>query len=240
MSRKIIIPEDELRRLYEIEGLTQRQIGPLFGCGASPVADRMREFGIRARTNAQAVARSKAHAAQRRPFTGDEFERGYLCGFCKGDTHVSLTGPGSETIVVRSGSTRPEQVVLFRQVFEPFSHIWESKPDKRGAVNQAAFLDSMSQVVFSLESCDRHILTQLYELIQAQGIECPPPRITKLHGSPRSDRGMFARDYWCLGVYRRGSLIQLLQWLKPHLRHAKRQRDLALALAHLAQTEGRL
>jgi hypothetical protein len=271
LSRKIVIPEDELRRLYETDGLSQGQIGRLYGCGHSPVGDRMREFGIKARTNAQAVVRSKSHAVQRRPFTGDEFERGYLCGFCKGDTHVSLTGPGSETIVVRSGSTRQEQVDLFRHIFEPYSHIWESKPDKRGAVNQAAFLDDVSfewlldredripehvvaspqamlgyltgytdaeghigvysRVVFTLESCDENILRQLYEFIHAQEIECPPPRITKMRGSPRSDRGTFARDYWCLAVNRTDSQIRLLEWLKPHLRHAKRQRDLMLALA---------
>ena len=126
------------------ERLSQGQIGRLYGCGHSPVGDRIQEYGIKAWTNAQAVLLSKSHAVQRRPFTGDEFERGHLCGFCKGDTHVSLTGPGSETIVVRSGSTRQEQVDLFRQVFEPYSHIWESKPDKRGAVNQAAFLDNVS------------------------------------------------------------------------------------------------
>lgn len=280
MAQKIVIPEIELRRLYELEGLTQRQIGKLFGCGSSPVGDRMREFGIKARTNAQAVARSKVHAAERHPFIEGEFERGYLCGFCKGDTHVSLTGPGSETIVVRSGSTRSEQVVLFRQVFEPYSHIWESKPDRRGAVNQAAFLDSVSfawlldrddhipehvvispqamlgyltgytdaeghigvyqRVVFSLESCDKTILRQLHEFIQAQGIECPPPRITKARGSPRSDRGAFARDYWCLAVHRVSSLTKLLQSLEPHLRHAKRRRDLTLALARLAKTERKL
>jgi len=279
MPRKINIPEDELRRLYEVEKLTQRQIGQRFGCDHSPVGDRMREYGIKARSNAQAVALSKAHAYKRRPFTGDALEQGYLCGFCKGDTHVSLTGPASETIVVRSGSTRPEQIALFRQIFEPYSHIWESKPDKRGAVNQAAFLDGASfswlldradsissgvldspqamlgylagytdaeghigiyeRVVFTIESCDGNILQQLHEFIQAQGIECPPPHITKRCGSPRSDHGTYARDYWCLAVHRTSSLLRLLHWLGPYLRHPKRQRDMTIALEHLSKIERR-
>jgi hypothetical protein len=141
MSRKIAIPEAELRRLYEVEHLSQSEIALRYGCEKTAVANRMREYGVRARTNAQAVILSREHAKKRQPFVGTALEKGYLMGFCKGDAHVSLTGAASETIVVRTGSTRDEQVALFREVFAPYSHLWISQPDKRGAVNMAAFLD---------------------------------------------------------------------------------------------------
>lgn len=54
MSKRIEIPEAELRRLYEEEKLSQRQIAEILGCGRTAVQARMREYGIQARSNAEA------------------------------------------------------------------------------------------------------------------------------------------------------------------------------------------
>ncbi len=50
-ERRVHITETELRRLYEEEGLTREEIAQVFGCCASTVGVRMREYGIDVRTN---------------------------------------------------------------------------------------------------------------------------------------------------------------------------------------------
>ena len=53
--------------------------------------------------------------------SGDLAERAYLVGFRLGDLNVELHG---HTITVKCTSTRGEQVSLFRQLFEPYGHVY--------------------------------------------------------------------------------------------------------------------
>src|SRR5207247_5680529 len=48
-------------------------------------------------------------------------EMAYLVGFRHGDLHVELV---VNTIVVKCTSTRAEQVELFRELFEPYGHVY--------------------------------------------------------------------------------------------------------------------
>ena len=49
MDTQIEISETELRRLYEQEGLSQREVAKTLGCSRTTIADRMREYGIQPR-----------------------------------------------------------------------------------------------------------------------------------------------------------------------------------------------
>jgi hypothetical protein len=59
----------------------------------------------------------------RRPFSGDHAEAAYLLGFRAGDLNVRMDLPTSQTIQVRSSTTRPAQVELIRQLFAPYGHV---------------------------------------------------------------------------------------------------------------------
>jgi len=49
MGTQIEISEAELRRLYEQEGLSQREIARKLECSKTAVADKMRQYGIQPR-----------------------------------------------------------------------------------------------------------------------------------------------------------------------------------------------
>jgi hypothetical protein len=57
----------------------------------------------------------------RRDFSGEMGERAYLLGFRLGDLHVALQ---ELSVVVKCTSTRAEQVALFRELFDPYGHVY--------------------------------------------------------------------------------------------------------------------
>jgi predicted DNA-binding protein (UPF0251 family) len=136
------IPEVELRRLYEDERLSIARCAAIFGCSEAVVQRRMRRYEIKARSNAEAVVIAKGYAYERRDFDGDERKRAYYIGFCKGDCSADMaSGEGSQTIIVKCGSTIPEQIELFEKLFKPYGHIWKGKPDERGAANIQVYVN---------------------------------------------------------------------------------------------------
>jgi AcrR family transcriptional regulator len=104
-----------LFRLYVVEQLSMNAIAAQLGCPLSTVWRKLNAAGIASR---EAV---KAPQHPRHDFSGDLAEMAHLTGFRIGDLHVALEG---RTIVVKCTSTRPEQVELFRALFEPYGHVY--------------------------------------------------------------------------------------------------------------------
>ena len=138
------IPEDALRTLYA-QGLSQKRIALILGCGQSAVWRRMRKLGIPTRNKSENSLRVSQHETLRHDFDGTPQMKAYMLGFCKGDIHAWKRGENSETIRLMSSTTRPEQVELFRTIFRPYGHVYVSNPDKVGALHMAAYVNlSMS------------------------------------------------------------------------------------------------
>ena len=152
MTRKeVVISEAELRRLYEEEGSSQREIAQVFSCSQGTVWKRMQLYGIATRSLAEAQIASKGHAHLRHDFSGDIYEKAYLIGFGRGDLYCLMPHENSQTIVVQCGSTRPEQVELFKNLFASYGHVWIGNPDKRGAVQMAVYLNMTFAFLLDLE-----------------------------------------------------------------------------------------
>ena len=84
-----------------------------------------------------------------------------------------------------------------------------------------------NKVAFSkISSYDKKILKQICEQLFKIGIECNPPRIHVKKGHKKSDGCVYRNDEWRLNVNKKSSLLPLLQFLKPRLKHRKRLKDL--------------
>ncbi len=105
----------ELRRLYVEEGMSMNALAERCGCSLTTIWRKLKAAGIEPRPDGG----SPLYA--RYDFSGNRAEMAYLIGFRLGDLNVELEG---NTIVVKCTSTRSEQIVLFRQLFAPYGHVY--------------------------------------------------------------------------------------------------------------------
>lgn len=135
------ISEDDLRRLYQEEMLSQTQIAALYGCSQQLVQLKMHKYGIPARSHAEASLVASGHSQLRHDFDGDLVTRAYYIGFCRGDIHARMSHESGQTIEVSCGTSKAEQIELFNTLFAPYGYIWQRKPDERGRTWMVAFLN---------------------------------------------------------------------------------------------------
>jgi transposase-like protein len=80
-----------------------------------------------------------------------------------------------------------------------------------------------------VRSYDATLLTRLGAGLNARGIGCAPARLRVRAGYTNGYGVRSNRDLWGLGVHRGESLRRLFEHIDPHLRHAKRRRDMIRA-----------
>lgn len=115
---KILIPEAELRHLYEDERLSPAKIAQKFNCTSITIRSRLIEAGIPLKTKSAAQTKYPKY-----DFDGTDLEKAYILGFRYGDLNVYQPAGASETIVVRSHSTHLVQGDLFKRLFERYGTI---------------------------------------------------------------------------------------------------------------------
>lgn len=115
---KILIPESELRYLYEDKRWSPAKIAEKFNCTSITVRSRLIESGIPLKTKSAAQTKYPKH-----DFSGTDLEKAYILGFRYGDLNVYQPAGASETIVVRSHSTHAVQGSLFKSLFERYGTI---------------------------------------------------------------------------------------------------------------------
>jgi transposase-like protein len=263
---------DELRRLYVEDGLSMTALAERCGCSLTTMWRKLKAAGIESRP-----AISLPQYA-RRDFSGDQIEKAYLIGFRLGDLNVELEG---STIVVKCTSTRAEQIVLFRQLFEAYGHVYTDEATiarrKRQSIGMIARLNrtfdfllpkqdavpnwilTIDETFFAffagyvdaegyfhayyvqkqpkpqgrleIRSYDVGLLSQLQGGLCDRGIACPPVRLRVRAGYTNRAGVRSNRDLWGLGIHRKDSLRRLFAKIEPHLKHAKRRRDMYAALA---------
>lgn len=267
------IPEDVLRRLYCEDWMSQEEIAKQLGCSQAAVWRRLRKCGIVARPKSVAGIASSPYQSLRNDFAGDIYTQAYLLGFCKGDVHAWVRDKNSQTVRLMSTTTKPEQVELFQQLFAPYGRVYISKPDQRGAVHMAAFVNmSMAflldrtdaipdwvladpetffaffagyadaeahigvhggYAVFKLDSCDKNILLQSYQMLRKAGISGPAPFICIPRGYANKHGYRYRNDMWRLQVSAKSSLLLLFERIGSHLKHTKRIRDMKMAIENI-------
>jgi TyrR family helix-turn-helix protein len=145
------ITEDDLRRLYQEEKLSQEQIAAIYGCSQALVWLKMCEYGIPSRSHADAGILASGYSQLRHDFDRDQVARAYYIGFYRGDIHARMRHKGSQTIEVSCGSSKRAQIELFKTLFAPYGHIWQREPDKRGRVWMIAFLNLSFNFLLDLQ-----------------------------------------------------------------------------------------
>lgn len=137
MRRKIIIPKDELIRLYYKEKKSKYKIGDIYGCSFSTVLHRMREYGLKPLS--RSVIQSKYI---KKDFCGDNLEKAYMLGFRLGDLNVYKTSLKSEVVVVRCHTTCQDQVDVINSLFKRYGQVTVKKNDKNKSITINCFLNS--------------------------------------------------------------------------------------------------
>lgn len=135
-KRRDDLTKELLERLYIKEELSTREIADKLDTGRSTVYSKLKKYNIPTRDL------SESHIQHdRKSFSEDPVEKYYLLGFSIGDLRVRKVGEESKTVKIDCGSTRKEQIQLFRELFEDYGHIWEGGPYKDGSRHIEAFLD---------------------------------------------------------------------------------------------------
>jgi transposase-like protein len=129
----------ELRRLYLEEGLSMNALADRFGCSLTTIWRRLKAAGVESRPD------GSTPRFARTDFSGDIAEKAYLVGFRLGDLNIELEG---NTIVVKCTSTRSEQVVLFRQLFEPYGHVYTDEATLTRRLRQSIGMSARLNTTF--------------------------------------------------------------------------------------------
>lgn len=141
MPKIIKIQQHELVDLYIIKKLSSYQIAKALSCSQSLIIKKLKLYEIPTRTIQEGKALTKP-IYERRDFSGNLCEKAYMIGFRLGDLYVRKTHPKSPTLQIRTNSTRPEQLILFKRIFSKYAEIRTSRPDRRGAILMRCYLNS--------------------------------------------------------------------------------------------------
>ncbi len=130
------ISKPELEELYIGQGMSLRQIAKRYGCDHSTIEKKLKEYGLRRRTYAEAN-----QVYPKRDFDGSLIEKAYLVGFRLGDLYVTTMGEEGQTLAVECGTTKPEQLDLIASLFGPYGHVHIGKQKRRGDIGIACYLN---------------------------------------------------------------------------------------------------
>ncbi|MCX6794476.1 MAG: hypothetical protein NTY31_00530 [Candidatus Falkowbacteria bacterium] len=136
MRKKIIIPKNELTRLYYKENKSKYKIGNIYGCSFSTVLNRMREYGFKPLS--RSVIQSKY---TKKNFSGDKKAKAYMLGFRLGDLNVYKTTLKSEVIITRCHTTNQDQVDVMNDLFKKYGQVTVKKNDNNKSITVNCFLN---------------------------------------------------------------------------------------------------
>jgi len=137
MRQKIIIPRQELARLYYKENKSKYKIGDIYGCSFSTVLNRMREYGFKPLSRSLIQSKYIKH-----DFKGRRQDKAYMLGFRLGDLNVYKTTQHSEVVVVRCHTTCQDQVDIMRELFGRYGKVSVNKSAINGSFSVNCFLNN--------------------------------------------------------------------------------------------------
>ncbi len=134
-KKRIQISPDELRKLYVTQRMSLSQIAKKLDCVPAGILKLCRRFGIKPRT----ISESSKFYLLRKDFDGTPGEKAYLIGFRLGDLHIRRRG---YVIGVGGGTTKKDQVILFKNLFKRYGNVYIGNQDKRSAWHPAVNLNN--------------------------------------------------------------------------------------------------
>ncbi len=137
MSRKkVYISKEDLIKLYYNQKKSKYKIGFIYNCSFKTVLNRMREYGMKPLS--RSIIQSKYN---KRDFSGNKIEKAYLIGFRLGDLNAYKTSAHSEVIVVRTHTTRIDQVRLMQRLFSKYGKVSVNRNKKTFSYTINCFLN---------------------------------------------------------------------------------------------------
>lgn len=137
-ARKLLfgvhISKTQLEVLYQNKKLGSVGIAERFGCSASFIRKKLKEYSIPIRSYGEALALSNKSPYPQKDFSGELEEKAYIMGFSKGDLWVYSASKLSPTVFIQTNSTIPEFIRLVENLFSPYGYIRKSNPAKNGAI----------------------------------------------------------------------------------------------------------
>ena len=116
-----------LHRKHVKEGMSLNDTAKLVGNKTSGYTSWLtKQVGVQARDFEEARLRGihqKVRKYERRPFDGTEEDKAYLLGLRHGD--LSVSRPFGDAIRVSTSTTHPTMAKLFRDLFEPYGHVYQ-------------------------------------------------------------------------------------------------------------------
>lgn len=159
----------ELIDFYVKNRLSTWEIQKRYGFSRSTVHRKLREHGIKVRSPAVSHMIYPRH-----DFSGDLIEKAYLIGFRIGDLRVRKIWNG-DTIKVDCGTTKKEQIELFKRLFSKYGYVWVSKPTESGKIQFEIGLNNSFLFLLTKEvpkwiiNDKRHFFSFLAGFIDAEG-----------------------------------------------------------------------
>lgn len=134
---------------YLLQKLPIRRIAHRLSCDPKTVKRYLLQFGIQLRSREEAYACRIITRSAGRPrypkhdFNGPVALKAYLIGFRLGDLSVYRGSPGPfcQTIEVRGRTTQQSQVQLFKELFGPYGHVTQCRPDRDGGIHLIAYVN---------------------------------------------------------------------------------------------------
>jgi predicted DNA-binding protein YlxM (UPF0122 family) len=119
-KKLVKVSRRELKKLYLNDQLSCSEIANRLDCGEAAVFQKLRKFKIKTRSLSEAgITYSK------KEFLGDNKLKAYMIGFRLGDLNVKTkTG---ETILVKSNTTKREQLDLIKDIYGKYGHFKASQ-----------------------------------------------------------------------------------------------------------------
>ncbi len=159
----------ELIDFYVKNKLSTWEIQKRHGFSRSTVHRKLREHGIKVRSPAVSHMIYPRH-----DFSGNLIEKAYLIGFRIGDLRVRKIWNG-DTIKADCGTTKKEQIELFKRLFSKYGYVWVSKPTKSGKIQFEIGLNNSFLFLLTKEVPEwiindkRHFFSFLAGFIDAEG-----------------------------------------------------------------------
>jgi intein/homing endonuclease len=159
--------------LHEEKGMSLNDVANLVGNKTSGYTSWLyRQLGVKCRPFEEARLkgiREKRRKYERKPFDGTDEDKAYLLGLRHGD--LSVSEPWKGVVRVSTSTTHPAMVELFRSLFEPYGHVYQSprykKDTKSYEWNLSTILDDSFSFLLALPSEVGDWITSKPSLVRA-------------------------------------------------------------------------
>ena len=86
---------------------------------------------------------------------------------------------------------------------------------------------------WGISSYDKNILRHIYKKLNGFNIVCLKPWISREKGYVDDLFGYRNSDRWSVGVFRKKSLLRLLNLMGPHLKHPKNTKNMRMVIRNI-------